>query len=40
MAGLMSESYQNRLAEAALTALLRVPAWRNAMRLVQYRFGH
>jgi hypothetical protein len=35
--GLMSESYQNSLARATLKGLLRLPAWRNAMRLVQYR---
>jgi O-methyltransferase len=38
--GLMSESYHNPLASATLKGLLRFPAWRNAMRLVQYRFAH
>lgn len=38
--GLMSESYQNPLARATLKGLLRFPSWRNAMRLVQYRFVH
>ncbi len=38
--GLISERYQNRLAKAAFAGLLRFPAWRDAMRLVQYRFGH
>lgn len=38
--GLMTKTNQNSLARAALTRLLRLPAWRNAMRLVQYRFAH
>lgn len=37
--GLMTKTYQNSLLRGALTALLRFPAWRNAMRLVQYQFG-
>jgi O-methyltransferase len=40
VAGLMSESYHNPLARTTLKGLLRFPAWRNAMHLVQYRFTH